>query len=280
MFRLRPCANARLRYDGGGLRRTPVRGHVLPIAVLALLPASLALFSTSLAAETVTVAVAANFLAPFRAIETEFELESGHELTPVPGSTGQLYAQIVNGAPFDVLLAADQERPQRLVNEGRAERDSLFTYAVGQLALWTRDPRLGAGLSLDTLRREDYRWLAIAQPEVAPYGAAALQVLREASLLEALDGRIVYGQNITHAFTMAETGNADLALVALSQAIAYEGTAAHAVVPPELHDALRQDAVLLSRAASSVAAAEFLEFLRSPGARQIIERFGYRALPE
>ncbi|HEX7080340.1 MAG TPA: molybdate ABC transporter substrate-binding protein [Gammaproteobacteria bacterium] len=255
----------------GALRRTLRCGALLGLV--------LALVSAPLAAETVTVAVAANFVTPLQALAAEFESASGHELTAVPGSTGQLYAQIVNGAPFDVLLAADQERPRRLVDEGRADRASLFTYAVGRLVLWTRDPEFRAGLALETLRRDDYRWLAIAQPDLAPYGAAARQVLREMSLWEALQGRIVFGPNIGQTFAMAETGNAELALVALSQALAYDGEAAHVVVPPELHEPIRQDAVLLTRATGNRAAVEFLAFLESPDAEKIIERFGYLSEP-
>lgn len=226
-------------------------------------------------AGSATIAVAANFLSPLEALEIEFEASTGHEIVIVAASTGQLYAQIVSGAPFDVLLAADQERPRMLADDGRADAASLVTYAVGRLALWTRAPALLDGLTLDTLRDGRFRWLAVASPELAPYGAAAREVLEALGLWKVLQPRIVRGENVAQTFVMAETGNAELAFVALSQALAYRGSAAHVTVPTELYAPIRQDAILLQRARENPAAVAFVKFLRSPAAAAVIERYGY-----
>jgi molybdate transport system substrate-binding protein len=227
------------------------------------------------AADTATIAVAANFAAPAEALERVFERQTAHRLTFTSGSTGQLYAQITNGAPFDALLAADREHVDRLVAAGLGDESLRFTYAVGKLALWTRASEKFAPLDLKSLARTDYRWLAIANPDVAPYGLAAEQALRKLGLWDSLQGRIVRGESIAQTFALAETRNADLALVALSQAIAYEGAAASFEVPADLYAPIRQDAVLLERARGNAAAREFLLFLRSADAQRVIRGFGY-----
>jgi molybdate transport system substrate-binding protein len=226
--------------------------------------------------EPLTIAVASNFASPLQALQSEFEAASGHQVRIVAASTGQLYAQIVNGAPFDVLLAADEERPRALGEEGWGEPSSRYTYAVGRLALWTRDPKYMDALTLDVLSRGDYRWLAIANPDVAPYGVAAQQLLAALGLWETLQTRLVRGQNIAQTFLMAATGNAQLGLVALSQALAYEEhAAAYVVVPRELHEPIRQDAILLKSARDNPAALAFMQFLKSPAAQALIEQYGY-----
>jgi molybdate transport system substrate-binding protein len=227
-------------------------------------------------AETATVAVAANFLAPLQALEGAFEQGGHHELDLVSGSTGQLYAQITNGAPFDVLLAADQETVAKLVTDGLADVGTRFTYAVGTLVLFTRDAAKFAPLNLDSLRREDFRWLAIANPELAPYGLAARQTLEALGLWERLQPRLVRGQSIAQTFSLAETRNADLAFVALSQVIAYRQAASYTTVPEELHAPLRQDAVRLRHGRDNVAARAFLLFLHGEAATKTIADFGYR----
>jgi len=228
------------------------------------------------AAGAATVAVAANFLSPLEALQRAFEQSGAHELSLVSASTGQLYAQITNGAPFDVLLAADQETVARLVAGGRADGATRFTYAVGSLALFTRDTAKFAPLALDTLRRPDFRWLAIANPELAPYGLAAQQTLHALGLWDTLQPRLVRGQSIAQTFALAETRNADLAFVAMSQAIAYREPAAYLLVPEELHAPLRQDAVLLAHGRENAAAREFLKFLQSTAATETLTTFGYR----
>jgi molybdate transport system substrate-binding protein len=239
----------------------------------------LALPVLPLRAETATVAVAANFLAPLEKLQSLFEEETGHELVLVAGSTGQLYAQIANGAPFDVFLSADSEHATRLVAEGLADASTQHTYAIGRLALWTHDPQKFETLDLATLKRADFRWLAIANPELAPYGLAAEQTLKALSLWESLQPRIVRGQSIAQTFAMAETGNAELAFVALSQAVTYQGVARYFEIPPELHEPLRQDAVLLKRAGDNGAARAFVNWLRGPKASQVIAGFGYGTNP-
>jgi molybdate transport system substrate-binding protein len=226
-------------------------------------------------AESATIAVAANFVRPLEALQRVFEQRGEHSLTIVSGSTGQLYAQIANAAPFDVLLSADTEHPDMLIAAGVADGTQRFTYAIGKLALFTRDVEKFAPLDLHALSRTDYRWLAIANPELAPYGLAAEQALEKLGLWESLQDRIVRGQSIAQTFAMAETRNADLALVALSQVMEYDGTAAHVEVPAALYEPIRQDAVLLKRAAANAAAREFLTFLRSPEAQRMIEQLGY-----
>jgi molybdate transport system substrate-binding protein len=156
-----------------------------------------------------------------------------------------------------------------------ADSSTQFTYAIGKLVLWTRAVDKFAPLDLDALRRNDFRWLAIANPELAPYGLAAQQTLESLALWEPLKNRIVRGQSIAQTFAMAETSNADLAFVALSQALAYQGAAAHFVVPAELHAPLRQDAVLLTRAADNGAARALVNWLKGHLAADVIAGFGY-----
>ena len=241
---------------------------------LATLAAGLLLPTGAVRAETVTVAVAANFLGPLEAVQAAFERQSAHRISVAAGSTGQLYAQIANGAPFDVFLSADQAHPLRLVASGLADGAHEFTYAIGRLALWTKDPGLEP-LTMETLRRTDYRWLAIANPELAPYGLAARQTLSSLGLWDALQDRIVRGQSVAQTFAMAETRNAELALVAFSQAKAYEKDARYIEVPATLYEPIKQDAVLLSRGAGNAAAVALLDFLRTPPAARIVAEFGY-----
>ncbi len=246
---------------------------LLPILAAALL--GLASAGAS-AADSATVAVAANFLSPLEALQRAFEQDGAHKLSLVSASTGQLYAQITNGAPFDVMLSADQETVEKLVADGRGDGATRFTYAVGALALFTRDAQKFAPLNLDALRRRDFRWLAIANPDLAPYGLAAQQTLQALGLWDTLQPKLVRGQSIAQTFAQAETRNADLALVAMSQAIAYGDPTAYFPVPEELHAPLRQDAVLLAHGRENAAAREFLKFLRTSAATKTMAGFGYR----
>ena len=243
-------------------------------AALALAAAG-GLLSAASRAEVATVAVAANFLVPLQSIAATFEERTGHEIVLVPGSTGQIYAQILNGAPFDVFLAADSERPARLGADGLADAGSRFSYAHGRLVLWSADPAALDGRGIELLAEGDFRHIAIASPELAPYGAAAKQVLERLELWEAFRSRIAVGQSIGQAFAMAATGNAELGLVALSQALAWEGPASYVTVPPELHAPIQQDAILLERGAGNAAAVALMAFLRSDETRRIIREFGY-----
>jgi molybdate transport system substrate-binding protein len=226
-------------------------------------------------ADEATIASASNFRKALEALVPEFEASTGHRITITTGSTGQLYAQIVNGAPYDVFLAADQERPRLLVQQGLGIAGSVFTYAVGRLALWSRDPGRVSEDLLTTLPDSGFRWFALAEPAVAPYGAAARQTLESLGAWEPIAARAVRSQNVAQAFAMIETGNAELGLVALSQALDYAGAASYVIVPSGLHEPIRQDAVLLGRGADNAAALAFLDWLRSPATAASVERFGY-----
>lgn len=214
------------------------------------------------------IAVAANFSMPAERIAAEFEAATGHEITLTAGSTGKLYAQIAAGAPYDVLLAADAERPARLEAEGLAVAGSRFTYAVGQLVLWSADPaRITGPEALDGA----FRALAIANPELAPYGIAAVETLAS---LGKTPARIVMGENIGQTFALVSTGNAELGFVAASQ-LTESSEGSRWDVPASLHAPIRQEAVLLTRAASNEAAHAFLDWLRRPEAAVIIAASGY-----
>ena len=219
------------------------------------------------------MAVATNFAWPMSELEALFEADGIHELTVASGSTGQLYAQIVNGAPYDVFLAADRERPLRLAEAGLGS--APFAYALGRLALWTREPRFTDGFTVDVLAGSDFRRLAIANPRLAPYGAAARETLQAIGLWEPLQAKIVLGENVGQAFAMAETRNAEFGLVALSAAVAYTNTATYESVPPEYHGPIRQDAILLNRGRDNPAARAFIDFVQGADARRIIEEAGF-----
>jgi molybdate transport system substrate-binding protein len=232
--------------------------------------------AASATAADVTVAVAANFSAPMQRIATAFEKDTGHRAVLAIGSTGRFYSQVKNGAPFQVLLAADDETPARLEREGAAVRGTRFTYAVGRLALWSAQPGLvdAAG---DVLRKPPAGRLAIADPKLAPYGAAAVQVLGKLGLLGTWQERLVQGESIAQAFQFVASGNAPIGFVALSQ-VMQGGRIAQGsawVVPADLHDPLRQDAVLLAAGKDSAAAQALLQYLAGPGARAIIRSHGY-----
>lgn len=223
----------------------------------------------------VLVAVAANFQPALERLAGPFDALTGHAIRASAGSTGTLYTQIVHGAPFHVLLAADSERPARLEREGRAVSGSRFTYAVGRLTLWSRRPGRVPAQGAGALARDDFRHLAIANPALAPYGRAARQALEALGLWTRLRPRLVIGQNVGQAWQFVATGNAELGLVAWSQVLADGARGSHWMVPAGLHAPIRQDAVLLEAGAGSRAARAFLGFLRSDAARAVIESFGY-----
>lgn len=229
------------------------------------------------AGEKAVVAVAANFTEVAERLAKDFERESGHTLTFVAGSTGKLYAQIANGAPFDAFLSADQETPARLEKEGQAVAGSRFTYATGRLTLWSSEPGRVGSDGAATLKEGKFRRLAIANPELAPYGAAAKQALERLGLWERFRDRIVMGQTIGQAHTLVASGNAELGFVALSSVLSprNETRGSRWDVPSGLHAPIRQDAVLLARAASNPAARGFLAFLRSAKAKTVIAGYGY-----
>lgn len=248
----------------------------LAIALLCLVAA----FGAQARADTARLAVASNFSEPMQALAEAFAASTGHTLIVSTGSTGRLYAQIVNGAPFEVFLAADTVRPARLVENGLAIADSVRTYAIGRLAVMDMtDPAADTPPPLQRLQAGDYRRLALANPDLAPYGAAARQVLDYLELQTASASRQVFGENIGQTYAFIATGNADLGFVALSQ-IRQPGSASagrHDLVPDDWHDPIRQNAVLLVGGRDNEAARAFMDFLASPEARDIIAAHGYEA---
>ena len=204
----------------------------------------------------VTVAVASNFLNPFKQLIPVFQKQSGHTVRTVSGSTGKLYAQILHGAPFEVFLAADSERPRLLEKGEQAVTGSQFTYAQGKIVLWSADPRRIAGDGESVLRSRKFKYLAMANPKTAPYGKAAYTALRRLGLWESLSFAVVQGENIGQAFQFVATGNAEIGLVALSQImdprLKIQGS--RWIIPEHLYDTIDQDAVLLTRGQSLPAA--------------------------
>lgn len=226
-------------------------------------------------AETATVAVAANFADVVKELKTDFERGSEHKLRITIGSTGALYAQIRHGAPFDAFLAADQRRPALLEEDGTAVAGSRFTYAIGRLTLWSAEPGYVAGPEI--LQSGDFARLAMANPRVAPYGLAALQTLEALDVYDRVDTRIIRGENVGQTFAMVAAGGAELGFVSLSYVLSANNRTEGSRwdVPPEYHDPIRQDAVLMERASDNRAARAFLEYLRSPRAAKIIAGRGY-----
>ncbi len=224
----------------------------------------------------VRVAVAANFSAPMRLIAQSFERETGHRVVLAFGSTGHFYAQVRSGAPFDVLLAADAVTPRRLEAEGLGAPGSRFTYATGRLVLWSRQPGLVDDQG-EVLRSQRVTRLAIANPKLAPYGAAAVEAMRRLGVGAALQSRLVQADNIAQAYQYVATGNAPLGFVALSQVSVdgrwTEGSAW--LVPQALHAPIRQDAILLRPGLGQPAALALLDYLKGPQARALIRTYGY-----
>lgn len=224
----------------------------------------------------VQVAVAANFAGPLARIGEAFAAATGHQLKVSSGATGKFYTQIVSGAPFEVLIAADDETPRRLVAEGHAVAGTNFTYATGRLVLWSAQPGLVDGDGA-VLASAQVKHVAIANPKVAPYGAAALEVIRARGLTEAVTPKLVTAESIAQAYQFAFTGNAELGFVALSQ-VAVPGKpmqGSYWLVPTRLHREIRQDAVLLRTGEKNPAAAALLAYLKSDAARAVIKDFGY-----
>jgi len=247
---------------------------------------TLAAWTGGARADDVAVAVAANFRAPMEAIALEFKRLTGHNIVASYGSTGKLYAQIRNGAPFEVLLAADDKTPARLEQDGAGIPGTRFTYAIGTLVLWSAKPglvdirgdilRAGTGAGADA---GGVAHIALADPQLAPYGSAAVQALQALGLYESLRPRIVTGEDIGQTYQFVASGNAELGFVALSQ-VSLEGELVSGsawIVPRNLYTPIRQDALLLTPGRDKPGPLALLEFLRGDRARAIITRFGYSA---
>lgn len=243
--------------------------------VAAVLMAGLFL-SAPLQAAELSVAVAANFTAPMQKIAAAFEKETGHKLALSFGSTGKFYAQIKNGAPFEVLFAADDETPARLEREGEGVAGTRFTYAIGKLVLWSKQPGLVDDKG-EVLRTGSFERIALADPKLAPYGAAAMQTLTQLGLADALSSKFVQGENIGQAYQFVATQNAPLGFVALSQVYAEdrltEGSAW--MVPETLYEPIRQDALILAKGKDNTAAAELMRYLQGDAAKGVIRSYGY-----
>ncbi len=243
-------------------------------ALRLIMAAMVAAVAVSAGAGEASVAVAANFSAPMKRLAPLFERATSHRLSLSSGGTGKFYTQIKHGAPFDVLLAADDETPARLAREGDAV--STQTYAIGRLALWSADAAKLDG-SDAVLRRGTYNRLAVANPKLAPYGAAAMQVLDRLGPAAPARSKFVTGENIGQTHQFVASGNADIGFVALSQ-IWQDGRLSGGsawIVPAALHAAIRQDAALLKRGENNPAARALLDFLKTPQARAVIRSYGY-----
>ncbi|MCO7224936.1 molybdate ABC transporter substrate-binding protein [Pleionea sp. CnH1-48] len=229
-------------------------------------------------AETATVAVASNFSIPMKKIAQAFEGDTGHQLRLIFGSSGKFYAQIRQGAPFDVFMSADQSKPVALENDGFIIKNSRQTYALGRLVLWSSGTRT---VTADSLRNDkNITKLSIANPRVAPYGQAAIEVLKALQLESIYQNNLVRGENIAQAYQFVQLGSAPLGLVALSQVIATgQNSASYWLVPKHYHEPIRQDMVLLKSAKNNKAALAFQAYLKHESARKIIQSYGYE-LPQ
>ncbi len=237
---------------------------------------ALLLFSQSNWAATVLVAVASNFSKPMTEIAAAFEQATGHNAKLSFGSSGKFVSQLENGAPFEVLLSADDKGPQKLEQAGLAVPNSHFTYALGKLVLWSATPGYvdDQGKILST---DGFKHLALADPKLAPYGAAAIEVLKGLNLQDTLKPLLVLGENIAQAHQFVSTGNAELGFVALAQVIENGkiATGSGWIIPSNLHAPIKQDAVLLTLGAENPAANALLNYLKSAPALAIIEKYGY-----
>ena len=253
-----------MRFISGRLRLFVLAASLLPGALCA--------------ADIVTVAVASNFAETAQAVASAFSRESAVTVRTIYGSTGKLYAQIINGAPFDVFLAADAERPALLEQSGFAVIGSRRTYATGSLVLWSRDEKLRGKDCREALGQGKYNHVALANPSTAPYGMAALEFLKGAGLWESASTRAVFGENISQALQFVATGNATLGFIAKAQTMHPElpRAACSWPVPLSEHAPLHQQVVLLKRAQRNVGARLFVDFLRTPAARRIMEQRGYQ----
>ena len=242
---------------------------------LLAMSALLGFASVAIAGE-VQVAVAANFTAPMQKIAAEFEKDTGHKALLTFGATGKFYAQIKNGAPFEVLLSADQETPARLEQEGATANGSRLTYAIGKLVLWsTREAIVDS--KGDVLKRGGFDHIALANPKLAPYGAAAMEAMKALGVADALAPKFVQGENIAQTYQFISTANALLGFVAMSQV--YEDgklkSGSAWIVPSNLYSPIRQDAVILDKGKGSAAAAALMKYLKSDKVKAVIKSYGY-----
>lgn len=241
--------------------------------VIALLLLAISITSR---ADEVQIAVAANFTAPSKLIAESFERDTGHKAQLAFGATGKFYAQIKNGAPFEVLLSADDETPARLEKEGAAVVGTRFTYATGRLVLWSAKPGYVDDKG-EVLRKGDFKHVSIANPKLAPYGLAAMEVVSALKLADAIQPKIVQAENIAQAHQFIVSGNAEIGFIALSQ-VSRDGRIPEGsawLVPANLHQPIRQDAAILEKGRGKPAAEAWMKYLRGDKARAVIKSFGY-----
>jgi molybdate transport system substrate-binding protein len=252
----------------------------MPVARYVFVLLSL-LLASHLQAESMTLAVASNFARPAEDIVARFEAASGHSVRVTTASTGKLYAQIVNGAPFDVLLAADAERPRLLEESGLGVMGTRATYAIGRLYLYSRNVSFAGIDCVAQLATLGKRRLAIANPQTAPYGKAALEYLQKTGFLSTVEPQLVYGENISQAFLFVATGNAEIGLVANSQVAMsrMHDATCEWLVPEDRHSPIEQQVILLQKAKTKPAATEFLSFLSGAESRAVLSNYLY-GLPQ
>jgi molybdate transport system substrate-binding protein len=233
-------------------------------------------YATSLRAEQALVAVAANFSAPMQQIALAFQKDTGHQLRLSFGATGGFYAQIKNGGPFDVFLSADQLTPQKIEAEGLGVPQTRFTYATGQLVLWSKQDGLVDDKG-QVLRSKNIQRIALANPKLAPYGAAALEAMTQLGLLDELKPKLVQGDNIAQTYQFVSTQNAQLGFVALSQVFADGKITSGSgwVLPSSLYKPILQDAILLKNGKDNSAAKALMLYMKGDKAKEMIKRFGY-----
>ena len=250
--------------------KTGIR-HLVSASFLAAL-----VFGVSAQAAEVQVAVAANFAGPFEKIAADFAAETGHKAIASVGSTGKFYSQIKNGAPFEILLAADDETPKKLIAESDGVTGSQFTYARGKLVLWSAKPGVVDDKGA-VLTKADIAHIAICDPKLAPYGLAAEEALKASKLYDTLKPKFVTAESISQAYQFTASGNAEIGFIALSQ-VAVPGkpqTGSYWIVPANLYSPIQQDAVLLKKGEANPAAMALLKYLKSDKARAVIKSYGY-----
>ena len=245
--------------------------------LISLFMCSVFLMAANAQAAEIKVAVASNFANVLKEIAIEFQKDTGHQLAITPGATGKFYAQISNGAPFDVFLSADDETPRKLAQEGKAIASSQFTYAIGRLALWSPNLEM-IDKNADILKTDKFKFIAIANAKVAPYGQAAVQTMQKLGVLTKIEPRVVQGESISQTYQFVSTGNAQLGFVALSQ-IVENGkikTGLAWIVPEEMHEQLKQDAVVLQSCKHMSACQALIEYLKSEKAKKLMASYGYK----
>ena len=245
--------------------------------LISLFMCSVFLMAANAQAAEIKVAVASNFANVLKEIAIEFQKDTGHQLAITPGATGKFYAQISNGAPFDVFLSADDETPRKLAQEGKAIASSQFTYAIGRLALWSPNLEM-IDKNADILKTDKFKFIAIANAKVAPYGQAAVQTMQKLGVLTKIEPRVVQGESISQTYQFVSTGNAQLGFVALSQ-IVENGkikTGSAWIVPEEMHEQLKQDAVVLQSCKHMSACQALIEYLKSEKAKKLMASYGYK----